>query len=97
MKIGKQNKTEKMSVAEWDAICERCGRCCYEKYDYRGKILYTDTPCQYLNTETNLCRIYNRRAELHPDCARLTPELVDAGILPHDCPYVNIKKLDLKR
>ena len=84
----KQNKTENMSSSEWDAICERCGRCCYEKYDYRGKIFYSDVPCQYLDTETNLCRIYAQRAELYPECAHLTPELVKTGILPDDCPYV---------
>ena len=32
--------------------------------------------------------IYPRRSQVHPDCARLTPELVAAGILPADCPYV---------
>ncbi len=73
---------------EWENICDNCGRCCYEKYDYRGKIFYTETPCQYLNTETNLCRIYARRSELNLDCVCLTPKLVRAGILPDDCPYV---------
>ena len=80
------------ALLEWEDVCERCGRCCYEKYDYRGKIFYTNTPCQYLDVETNLCRIYNQRATLHPDCAHLTPKLVRAGILPEDCPYV--KKMD---
>jgi uncharacterized cysteine cluster protein YcgN (CxxCxxCC family) len=73
---------------EWEAICEHCGRCCYEKYEYRGKIFYSDTPCEYLDPETNLCRIYHQRSELNPDCARLTPGLVQTGILPNDCPYV---------
>jgi len=81
-------KMVKDSLTAWDDICERCGRCCYEKYEYRVKIFYTDTPCQYLDTKTNLCKIYYQRAEIHPDCARLTPELVKAGILPADCPYV---------
>lgn len=77
---------------DWEEICEHCGRCCYEKYDYHGKIFYTDKPCIHLDTVTNHCKIYNQRSELHPDCARLTPELVREGILPADCPYV--KKLD---
>ncbi len=33
---------------EWEEICEHCGRCCYEKYEYRGKIFYSHKPCQYL-------------------------------------------------
>jgi len=74
--------------AEWERICCRCARCCYEKLDYRGKIYYTNKPCPHLDTATNCCRIYTERAELHPECVRLTPELVAAGFLPADCPYV---------
>ncbi len=74
--------------AEWEQLCENCGRCCYEKYEYRGKIFYTDVPCQYLDSKTNRCRIYSNRATIHPECAQLTPELIVAGILPSDCPYV---------
>ena len=76
----------------WEKICERCGRCCYEKYEYRSRVFYTKTPCPQLDLKTRLCRVYDRRAEAHPDCVRLTPELVRAGILPADCPYV--KRLD---
>ena len=81
----------------WESICDHCGRCCYEKYEYRGKIFYSDTPCEYLDPVTNLCRIYAQRSELNPECARLTPKLVTSGILPPDCPYVtqlNQLKLD---
>ncbi len=85
----KDNKPAGPDSAAWDAICARCGRCCYEKLDYEGRIYYTNTPCEHLDTELNLCRIYARRSELHPECARLTPELLTAGILPEDCPYVS--------
>lgn len=77
-----------ISSQQWEEVCEHCGRCCYEKYDYHGKIFYSDIPCQYLDQETNLCRIYERRSELNPDCVHLTPKLVRSGILPDDCPYV---------
>lgn len=75
---------------EWERICERCGRCCYEKYAYRGKVFYSKTPCPHLDTKTQLCTIYHQRAKLHPECVQLTPELVRAGILPDDCPYVKL-------
>ncbi len=80
------------SLTAWEEICDRCGRCCYEKYEYRGKVFYTDTPCKYLDVKTKLCRIYNNRKKIHPECAQLTPELVAAGILPDDCPYVKNKQ-----
>ncbi|MCW8858561.1 MAG: hypothetical protein OQK97_02510 [Deltaproteobacteria bacterium] len=86
-----ETKKEKTDLtADWEAICERCGRCCYEKYDYRGKIFYTNTPCRFLDTTTRQCRIYGQRSDLHPDCARLSPELARSGILPDDCPYAKI-------
>ncbi len=84
----KPTGNQSQTLADWEAICERCGRCCYEKYESRGKIIYTSTPCRYLDKSSGLCRIYPRRSQVHPDCARLTPELVTAGILPADCPYV---------
>lgn len=75
-------------TTEWEAVCQRCARCCYEKIDYRGRIYYTNQPCQHLDPVTNLCNVYLQRDNCHSDCARLTPELVAAGILPEDCPYV---------
>ena len=73
---------------KWEEICKRCGRCCYEKLDYRGQIFYTTKPCPHLDTEIKQCRIYPQRSELHPECARLTPEIAASGFLPEDCPYV---------
>ncbi len=84
----KDNCIQKSLPLNWEAICDRCGRCCYEKYAYRDKVFYSNTPCQYLDTGTRLCRVYQRRSELQPDCARLTPDLVRSGVLPVDCPYV---------
>jgi len=82
------NKNTKSSLDIWESICARCGRCCYEKYEYGGKIYYTDTPCRYLDVTTKQCRIYEWRSSIYPECAQLTPELVRSGILPEDCPYV---------
>lgn len=83
-----QNKAVKPGTEEWESICQRCARCCYEKLDYRGKIFYTTKPCPHLDIEQNRCCIYEQRSELYPDCVHLTPELAAAGFLPADCPYV---------
>jgi uncharacterized cysteine cluster protein YcgN (CxxCxxCC family) len=37
-----QNDSEK-----WESICCRCGRCCYEKVDFEGRIYYTELPCEF--------------------------------------------------
>jgi uncharacterized cysteine cluster protein YcgN (CxxCxxCC family) len=84
----RQNKDVNPGSREWDELCARCGRCCYEKLDYRGRIFYTNKPCPHLDTKANQCRIYLQRTEVHPDCARLTPKLASSGFLPADCPYV---------
>ena len=75
--------------AGWDARCKQCGRCCYEKLeDGRGKIIYTQTACRYLDVATRRCRIYTRRFEVNPHCVKLTPELLPTFKgLPPDCGY----------
>lgn len=79
-----QNDSEK-----WESICCRCGRCCYEKVDFEGHIYYTELPCEFLDTETNLCRVYTERDVKRPGCVRLTDEILPKGIMPADCPYVS--------
>lgn len=79
-----QNDSEK-----WESICCRCGRCCYEKVDFEGRIYYTELPCEFLDTETNLCRVYTERDIKRPGCVRLTDEILPKGIMPADCPYVS--------
>ncbi|ABA88559.1 hypothetical protein Pcar_1310 [Syntrophotalea carbinolica DSM 2380] len=73
----------------WEQLCRRCGRCCYEKIEFEGEIYFTDEPCEYLDLETRLCRVYSDRCRLRPGCVALTPQLVKSGLLPDDCPYVD--------
>jgi len=74
--------------SEWEALCRRCGRCCYEKIDFHGVIYYTDLPCEYLDLETRLCRVYPTRQKVRKGCVKLTRTALDKGFLPGDCPYV---------
>ena len=82
------NQKNKKNKKDWDAICSRCARCCYEKIDFEGNIYYTDTPCEFLDLETNLCRVYTERESKRPGCVHLTQENIKKGFLPADCPYV---------
>ncbi len=83
----KQQKLAELTRPQWEDLCERCARCCFEKIDFNGRIFYTKIPCAQLDLETGLCRVYHDRDTLISDCQRLTPELVAGGILPSDCPY----------
>ena len=82
-----KDSTEK-SQRDWDSICSRCGRCCYEKIDFEGNIYYTDQACEFLNLATKTCRVYAERDSKRPGCIRLTQESIQKGFLPADCPYV---------
>ncbi len=72
----------------WESLCRRCGRCCYEKIEYQGTIYYTDQPCEFLDLETCLCRVYEERETRRPGCVRLTRDHLARGFLPAYCPYV---------
>lgn len=68
-------------------LCEKCGRCCYAKLIIDGDVVYTPFPCPYLDEDTRLCNVYERRHELAPQC--LTIEMgIRLGVFPADCPYV---------
>jgi uncharacterized cysteine cluster protein YcgN (CxxCxxCC family) len=82
------NNQETKNKKDWDAICSRCARCCYEKIDFEGDIYYTDVPCEFLDLETNLCCVYTERESKRPGCVHLTQENIKKGFLPEDCPYV---------
>ena len=71
-----------------EARCLRCGRCCYAKLLVGDRIVYyTGIPCRYLDAETNLCRVYERRHEANPDCLGVEAG-TKRGVFPADCPYV---------
>lgn len=79
-----------LSFEEWEALCKRCGRCCFEKIEKQdGSVIVTDKPCSYLDLSTRECRIYERRFELCPDCLPINQEnLLKSTWLPEDCGYV---------
>jgi uncharacterized cysteine cluster protein YcgN (CxxCxxCC family) len=81
-------KSNDQKTREWESLCRKCGRCCYEKIDFEGTIYYTDIPCEYLDKKTNLCRVYAVRDRKRPGCVRLDRVTVAKGFLPAGCPYV---------
>ncbi|MHC4713761.1 MAG: CxxCxxCC domain-containing protein [Planctomycetota bacterium] len=70
-----------------DQLCRRCGRCCYAKIDFEDEVYYTDIPCPYLDTQTNLCTVYEKRFDMNPRCLTAEEGII-LGVFPADCPYV---------
>ena len=86
----KQKSLEEMTAAEWESLCDGCGRCCLVKLEDEdsGEIAYTDVGCTLLDGEACRCGDYPRRSERVPDCVRLTPEAVRTlRWLPPTCAY----------
>jgi len=80
-----------MSVAEWESLCDGCGRCCVVKLEDEdtGEIHYTDVACRLFDDATCRCGNYALRAKLVTGCVVLTPATLPeiAYWLPETCAY----------
>jgi len=85
--LGGKIASEKEARRAREAMCRRCGRCCHQKLNVDGRIFYLDAACPHLDPETRLCRVYDRRFEVNPDCISVE-EGIRRGVFPADCPYV---------
>jgi uncharacterized cysteine cluster protein YcgN (CxxCxxCC family) len=76
--------------AEWEALCDGCGKCCLHKLEDEdtGAFYETNVACKLLDLQTARCKDYKHRRAFVPDCVRLTPQLVaDLPWLPETCAY----------
>jgi uncharacterized cysteine cluster protein YcgN (CxxCxxCC family) len=81
---------EALTRAEWEQLCDGCGRCCLVKLEDEdtGAIHYTDVACRLFEAGACRCRNYARRRERVPDCVKLTPQNVRSiPWLPPTCAY----------
>lgn len=86
----KRKTLAEMSKAEWESLCDGCGRCCLNKLEYEdtGEIVYTDVGCRLLDGETCRCRDYPNRNALVENCDRLTAQNIRRlNWLPATCGY----------
>ncbi|MCK5295316.1 MAG: YcgN family cysteine cluster protein [Alphaproteobacteria bacterium] len=73
----KLKKLEEMTLEEWEALCDGCGKCCLHKLDhffFKNKIIFTNVACKMLDIETCRCKNYENRFEIVPDCVKITLE-----------------------
>jgi uncharacterized cysteine cluster protein YcgN (CxxCxxCC family) len=86
----KQKSLEAMNAAEWESLCDGCGRCCLVKLEDEdtGQIHFTDVACKLFSAETCRCGDYAHRRRKVRDCIKLTPTTVRALTwLPPSCAY----------
>ena len=86
-----QEKTlEQMSPAEWESLCDGCGKCCMNKIEDEdtGELLFTNVACELFDAKTCRCVSYKKRKRFVPDCQQLTPKKVRSlPWLPKTCAY----------
>ena len=70
-----------------EALCRKCGRCCRVKLIVEDEVFVLPEACPHLDPETKLCRVYERRHEVNPECATME-QAIAARVFPDDCPYV---------
>ncbi len=79
-----------MTRAEWEALCDNCGRCCLLKLqdEDSDQVDYTDVACRLLDLGTCRCSDYANRRRRVPDCVKLTPgNLESLTWMPSTCAY----------
>jgi uncharacterized cysteine cluster protein YcgN (CxxCxxCC family) len=79
-----------MTAAEWESLCDGCGRCCLHKlrHDDTGDLSFTNVACRLLDLKSCKCGRYAERQTWVPDCVSLTPEEVRRiDWLPPSCGY----------
>ena len=85
----KHKKLEDMNEQEWEALCDGCGKCCLNKLEIKGKIQFTCAHCRFLDTQSCLCKIYEHRFSVVPDCRSVDLAAVreKPRWLPKTCAY----------
>jgi hypothetical protein len=79
-----------LTAAEWEALCDGCGRCCTFVLDDEdtGELFATRVACRLLDTATCRCSDYANRQAQVPWCIRITPDTVlELTWLPDTCAY----------
>lgn len=86
----KTKTLSQMSEAEWESLCDGCGKCCLVKLEDEdtGELFFTSLHCRLLNPGTCQCSNYAERKKYVPDCVKLTPETIgELDWLPQSCGY----------
>lgn len=86
----KEKTLERMSDAEWESLCDGCGKCCLHKIEDEdtGDIAFTNVACRLLDPKTARCGNYLKRKNFVKDCQVLNPKKIRKLVwLPSTCAY----------
>lgn len=76
--------------AQWEALCDGCGKCCLHKIEDEdtGDLYATNVACRLLDRQTGFCSDYRHRHAYVAECVRLNAHNVEDIVwLPRTCAY----------
>jgi len=80
-----------LTPAEWEALCDGCGKCCLNKLEdaETGEVFFTNVACRLLDDQSCRCGQYENRKTFVPECVVLTPKTLKdiAYWMPSTCAY----------
>ncbi|MDP2737545.1 MAG: YcgN family cysteine cluster protein [Pseudorhodobacter sp.] len=83
---------DRMTPAEWEALCDGCGKCCLNKIEFEddGEVAFTRIACRLLDGDTCRCTHYQTRRQFVPECIQISPASLPniAYWLPRTCAYL---------
>ena len=86
----KTKSLAEMTGAEWESLCDGCGKCCLSKLEDEdtGEIHFTSVGCRLFDPHACRCTDYANRSQKVSDCMVLTKDNVtELGWLPSTCAY----------
>jgi uncharacterized cysteine cluster protein YcgN (CxxCxxCC family) len=86
-----QYAIDRLTQAEWEALCDGCGKCCLNKLEDEdtGEVALTRIACRLLDDSTCRCSQYPIRHQFVPECIVLSPQNMDKNLywMPETCAY----------
>ncbi len=79
-----------MTRAEWESLCDGCGKCCLLKLqdEQTEEVFFTDVACRLLDAGSCRCSDYPNRKRRVADCVILRPDTLAALTwMPSTCAY----------
>lgn len=80
-----------MNSAEWESLCDGCGKCCLNKLEDpdTGEVALTRVACKLLDDQSCRCSQYDIRRQIVPECIVLSPGTISehAYWMPQTCAY----------
>jgi uncharacterized cysteine cluster protein YcgN (CxxCxxCC family) len=90
MSFWKTKTLAEMTTAEWESLCDNCGKCCLNKLEDEdtGDIYFTSVACNLIDLNSCRCTRYPKRTTLVPECIDLKQhDFAEYNWLPSTCAY----------